>query len=165
MDILGAYKVSLTSIRAMAIQYHALDLSAYNLFLDGTHVGSSIKTKTIYEELVTRQLLALAIAIRTKFYQGCLNNGTEKYVVHCGFLYNEENGKEVALTFTIKDVCDKIIHADSLHRELENGVKIPLTILKGRGRGGVYWELSLSGSLFAEAILNWVEDLEKGVNE
>lgn len=165
MEILGTHKVSFAAVRALAIQYHALDLSAHHLLLDGTHMDSSRKTKTVYEELFTGQLLALAIAIRTKFYQGLSHKETEKYVFHCGFLCKYENGKETPIRFSIKDICDKIIHAESVNRLLENGVEQPITILKSKGQRGEDWECSMSGSLFAEGVLNWIEDTENGMNE
>ena len=81
MRLHGTHKVSLDSVRIMAINCYALDLAAYPLFMDGTHSDKEGKTMAVYEELLTSQLLALAIALRTKFYQGADPQETIKYVL------------------------------------------------------------------------------------
>lgn len=160
MKLLGTHKVSFETVRSLAIQCHALDLSAYHLLLDSTHADSDGKTKAAYEELFTNQLLALAIAIRTKFYQGIPHKTTSRYVQHCGFLYKHDKSTEESLLFSIKDVCDKIIHAEAISRQLEQGVEKPTTTLRGR-HDKAEWELSLSMSLFTEGVLNWVQDAQR----
>ena len=162
MELLGTHKVSFESVRALAVQCHALDIAAYHLLSDSTHEDKSGKTKTTYEELFTFQLLALAIALRTKFYQGENHKATVRYVSHCGFLSNYKNNAENPLEFSFKDVCDKIIHASTVSRHLERGVQKPTTTLRGQAQGNKFeWELSISVSLFAEAVLNWVQDVEE----
>lgn len=158
MRLHGTHKVSLDSVRIMAINCYALDLAAYPLFMDGTHSDKEGKTMAVYEELLTSQLLALAIALRTKFYQGADPQETIKYVLPCGLLYKFKNGNEENAIFSIKDVCDKIIHADTIYRDMEKGVQKPVTTLSGK-QGEYKWELHLSVSLFAEAILNWIQDI------
>lgn len=160
MELLGTHKVSFEAVRSLAIQCHALDLSAYHLLLDSTHTDKDGKTKVAYEEIFTNQLLALAIAVRTKFYQGIPHKTTSRYVQHCGFLYRNDKGNEESLLFSIKDVCDKIIHAEAISRQLEQGVEKPTTTLRGR-YDKMEWELSLSISLFTEGVLNWVQDVEQ----
>ena len=162
MELLGTHKVSFESVRALAVQCHALDIAAYHLLFDSTHEDKSGKTKATYEELFTSQLLALAIALRTKFYQGENHEATVRYTSHCGFLSKYKNNAEESLGFSFKDVCDKIIHASTVSRHLEHGVQKPTTTLRGRAQDNKSeWELSISVSLFAEAVLNWVQDVEK----
>lgn len=161
MKLLSHHKVSFDLLRSLAIQCHALDISAYHLLADSTHSDKDGKTKATYEELFTSQLLSLAIALRTKFYQGLDHKSTTVYVSHCGLLYKYKQKQEETLNFSIKDVCDKIIHADEVSRYLENGVEKPTTTLQGKdNRDKSKWELSMSVSLFAEGVLNWVRDVE-----
>ncbi|BAZ94906.1 cation/multidrug efflux pump [Thiohalobacter thiocyanaticus] len=161
MEILGTHKVTYDLLRTLAIQCHALDLAAYHLFVDSTCHGGLEKTKAAYQELFTASLLNLAIGLRTKFYQGVDHASTVAYVSNCGFLYKYRNNADLLTNFSIKDVCDKIIHADSVSRYLENGVKIPTTTFRGAEQEGKRsWELSMSVSLFSEGVLNWIDGVE-----
>ena len=64
---------------------------------------------------------------------------------------------------TIKDVCDKIIHADSLDRVFEktgdDGRK-PITSISGTYKRKP-WVLEISVDLFCASVLNWVDELEQ----
>ena len=164
VELFGQHKVSADGLRALAIQCHALDMAGAHLFLpaQSTHVDESGRTKATYEELFTSHVLALAIALRTKFYQGADHKATIRYMSCCGFLDKTAQGKTTTDTFSMKDVADKVIHADTIHRFLEPGVKDPVTTLRGRRRiNGVEesWELSFSMTLFTEAVLNWLQDI------
>lgn len=152
-----SHRVSYESIRSLAIECHALDLSAFKLLVDGTHKPSRI-TKITYEELVTSKLLMLAISLRMKLYQGVSNVGTDMYVIDCGFLDETTNGKKIARSFGIKDICDKLIHADEVRRDLTDGMNGLSTTLLGINRG-TPWTFHISMSLFTEAVLNWLDEL------
>ena len=77
-------------------------------------------------------------------------------------MYKHKKDIEENVAFSMKDVCDKIIHADSVSRYMEKGVEKPTTALRGKGnRDKSEWELSMSVSLFAEGVLNWVQDIEE----
>ena len=152
-----AHRVSYEAIRSLAIECHALDLSAFTLLVEGTHQPSR-STKIAYEELVTSKLLLLAIALRTKFYLGISNADTGKYVNDCGFLDATCKGTEAPRPFGIKDICDKIIHADEVERKFTDGKNGIVTILRGSQRSST-WTFHISMSLFSEAVLNWLDDL------
>ena len=156
MQLLGTLKVSNESLRGLAIQCHALDVAAYHLLYDSTHEDANGETKRAYEELLTAQLLNLAIGLRTKFYQGADVKATVRYVQHCGILFKYKGSLEETATFSFKDVCDKIIHADSVYRYVESSAERPTTNFRGRAQDKTEWELCLSVSLFAEAVLNWL---------
>jgi hypothetical protein len=161
MELLGTHKVTFDLLRALAIQCHALDISAYHLFVDSTHADGIEKTKDTYEELFTTQLLSLAIALRTKFYQGLDHRATVTYVSHCGLFYKYKKNNEETIAFSLKDVCDKIIHADTITRHMENEVRLPATTFCGTdNRDKSAWELSMSVSLFSEVVLNWIHSVE-----
>ena len=99
----------------------------------------------------------LAISIRTKFYQGVPFEGTEKYVIDCGSLDEDKKGVQVQRSFTLKDICDKLIHANQLERiftDKENGLVTTIHGIEGKTR----WQFVLSISLFAEAVLNWIDE-------
>ncbi|MDR3569831.1 MAG: hypothetical protein P4L43_17545 [Syntrophobacteraceae bacterium] len=164
MELLGTHKVSFDGIRSLAIQCHSLALSAYHLLLGSTHKDKEGRSKRIYEELFTAKLLALAIVIRTTFYQGSSSDTTSSYIIHSGFLYRYNGDDEKSDIFTIKDVCDKIIHAEEVSMFLEDGVPNPTTTLLGAYQKHK-WELTFSVSLFCEGVLNWLQDLQKAEEE
>ena len=152
-----SHRVSFETIRALAIECHALDVSGGTLFVTGTH-SPSRSTGIAYEELVSAKLLMLAVSIRTKFYQGLPWQDTDKYVNPSGFLDYIRNGVEESKIFTIKDVCDKIIHAESIDREIDGSKFGHTTSLHGNDRK-MKWTLHISVSLFAEGILNWLDEI------
>jgi hypothetical protein len=161
MELRGKHEVSFQAVRTLAIECHALDLSAYELLLFPIHVDSRGLTKVTYDELLTSKMLALAIALRTKFYQGIQYQGTEKYLGNVDF--HEQARKEATTDrkFSLKDACDKIIHADSVVRQFKGSSHQPLTVLTGTDRGEIKWTLSFSLSAFADSVLWWLEDVEK----
>ncbi|MCR4291094.1 MAG: hypothetical protein NUV86_12635 [Candidatus Scalindua sp.] len=161
MKILGKYKVSTDFIRSLTINCHALDLSAHHLLVGGIHSDSSLRTKEIYEEKISTSLLSLAVAVRTLLYQG-VELLVECPNINCiGFYKSERNNDKARVS--IKDVCDKIIHADSIDREfeeIENADPRPMTFIKGSYHKKP-WQLDISVSMFCEYVLNWVDKIEK----
>ncbi len=111
-----------------------------------------------YEELITEKFLALAISLRTKFYQGIPSDETERYVFECGFLDDDLNGDKRARSFTVKDICDKLIHADRVERQFTNSKDGLVTVIDGAQGKNKHWQLTISMSMFSEAILNWIDD-------
>jgi len=156
MDLFGKHRISLDSIRRLAIECHALDSGAVGLLIDTT-VDNTNRVRGIYEEIFSEKLLSLAISLRTKFYQEIPSKGTEEYIQNSAFLLVTD--KEEIQLFTIKDVCDKIIHADSVTRPLDDGTRQPITQIRGIQKG-TPWTLHISTSLFCEGVLNWLEALE-----
>jgi hypothetical protein len=157
VQLLGKHKLSTSLIRSLCIDCLSLDLVAFNLFVDGIHADNAEKTQIIYEEKLSTSLLNLAVAVRTLIYQG----HTEfKNIDYCGF-YESNNAKDRA-SVTIKDICDKLIHADSIERELESlkyPDKKPTTTINGI-HGKKQWALDISVSLFCESVLNWVNEID-----
>lgn len=158
MKFEGRHTVSLTVIRALAVECHALDLSAKELLLFPVHSDANGLTRATYDELLTSKMLALAIALRTKFYQGVSYQGTEKYMEHVGFLEIQTKTMTKGWKFTIKDVCDKIIHADTVTRDFKGDFSRPLTVLAGTGPGAATWTMGFSLSNFADCLLWWLNE-------
>ena len=118
MKILGNPVQSFDLIRRLAITTHALDVSGLHLFKQGTYSGGKKATQDVYEEMLSTNLLHLAVAVRTNIHQGNLNPADQD-VLPAGFLdVTSSNGKEKTVTFTIKNICDKIIHAQEIVKHL-----------------------------------------------
>jgi hypothetical protein len=126
-----------------------------------TTVNKPELVRRTYEELFSEKLLSLAVALRTKFYQGVPSKGSEPFVGHSAFLL--VSAREEIRAFTITDVCDKVIHAESITRPLNDGTAQPVTQVRG-ARQGVPWVLHISTGLFCEGVLNWIESIDSGGN-
>lgn len=152
-----SHSVSFDRIRRLAIECHALDLAVGTLFKSGTYPPSQA-TREAHDELISEKLLTLAVSIRTKFYQGVPWKDTEQYLVER--YIDDTVGREVGKprSLTIKDVCDKIIHADTIERDIIESEWGYTTVLNGTKRGEA-WTLILSMSLFSEAVLTWLDEL------
>ncbi|HYB49521.1 MAG TPA: hypothetical protein VED47_00290 [Burkholderiaceae bacterium] len=151
---------SFEAVRALAIPCHALDLSGGELLFAGTHADRDEKTKNAYLEQFTSLLLRVAIALRTKFYQGYDDRSTLAYVAHCGSLFTLGEASEESVEFSMKDVCGKIIHAVTFEKYLEAQSERSPTTLSGKTQDGTGRELSLFVSEFAEAVWNWARGTE-----
>jgi len=158
MNLFGTHQISLDAIRRLAVECHALDVSAVRLLIDTTVNKPELARRT-YEELFSEKLLSLAVALRTRFYQGAPSKGSERFVGHSAFLLI--SAREVVRAFTIKDVCDKVIHAESISRPLNDGTAQPVTQVRGTHQG-CSWALHISTSLFCEGVLNWIESIDSG---
>jgi hypothetical protein len=161
MYLLGTHKVPFSAIRRLAIECHALSYSAMALLRRSDYPDLDGKTKEAYEELISEKLLQLAIGIRTKFYQGADHRITAgflddvgTYVKYCSFAESEP------LPFTLKDICDKIIHASSVHFVLDADVDVSFIELwgdQGTSRQPQNWVLTLMLPSVCEGILGWVD--------
>lgn len=160
MKLLGTHRVSFAHVRRMALRCYALDVAAEALLLNGTHTDCNGRTKAEYEELYSTELLSLAIGLRTLFYQGMDPKGSASFVSASGLLYRYNSLAEETVTFTVKDVCDKIIHATTISKHLEQGVVNSTTTLDGKETRGTSWQLSFSVTLFIEGLLEWLNTQE-----
>lgn len=166
MEILGKHKQSFALIRSLAIMCHALDVSAHRLFVHSTYEGKSDLVKEAYDELLSTKLLQLAIAIRINIYQNPdINKDTDDFMSPCGILDIGEGENQRSSEFSIKDVCNKIIHATEIFREIEPrdvSTKCEtVTILRGICKNEK-WDLGISINMFCESILNWLDELSYG---
>ncbi|PPK73891.1 hypothetical protein B0F87_1132 [Methylobacter tundripaludum] len=162
IDLHNKLNVPMHQIRSLAIQCHALDEAPHSLMFK-SQIPSQ-KTISAYEEIFASTLLSLAITIRTKFYQGIESKSTNKYIKNCGTLYKNHklsDSDPIEFEFTIKDVCDKIIHASSITRPLEKEENQPTTLICGTRQEKLpEWELYIVISEFCIGVLNWIEEIE-----
>jgi hypothetical protein len=162
-DILDKHKQDFNEIRRLCLICHGLDISSNWLFSDSTYKKPSENTKYTIHSLLSSSLLNLAISIRVNLYQGLIGN--QKFSLDTLVAsYYEENDlllKEV----TIKDICDKIIHADSVSKSALIKEFMPKDVkntiqLKGK-LGKKNWTLDLCLELFAEKMLMILDEIEE----
>jgi hypothetical protein len=160
-EIFSEHKQSAGEIRRLALVCHGLDLTSTNLS-DGTsefQIGDS--TREVLHEQISCNLLALAIALRVNFYQTKLISiATCDVRHHAGMYWNDEL---VLTKTTIKDVCDKIIHADVfkktvLPNKITSGAYATIQMQGSQGKRK--WTLNLCVALFCESVLSLLEEAE-----
>lgn len=156
----AAHSVPMAAIRRLAIECHALDTSPLALGHAKTHDDRDHQTYKLFREVLTERLLQLAIALRTKFYQGEDPVATRAYLQQTGFLEVIRRGQSKTIDINFKDVCDKVVHAQEIVRDYDYGhaEQGVLTVLRGADQSGGAWTMGISVALFCEAVLNWARD-------
>jgi hypothetical protein len=160
MDLLGTHKVSYESIRRLAIECYALCQAGMSLLRHSDYEDGEGRTKALYEELISEKLLQFAIALRTKFYQGADHRRTSGFLEDTGTLFKGTSAEdETTPPYTLKDICDKIIHATAVYLVLDDDVDITYISLHGEqsiGKTTQTWMLTLLPETF-ERILGWLD--------
>ena len=160
-SIIEQHRQDFNEIRRLCLICHGLDLTSKSLFTDSTYDGRSTDTEIVLQNMISGGLLNLAVALRINIYQKKLTGYSDENISSCVFYYEEPD--LISELITIKDVCDKIIHADSvsldaLPKEITGDAK-PCMQLKGTYRKKE-WTLDISLELFTEAVLNFLDKLE-----
>ena len=105
----GTYDIGIAHIRALAIQCHALDVQFDRLFNSPTICDKSESIHQVYNRLLSTTLLNLAISIRVSFSKEPeYKERSERFTASGLFLEGGPQSK--AGGFSVKDICDKIIH-------------------------------------------------------
>ena len=147
----GKYKIGAEHIRSLAITCHALDSQFDGLFNSETICGPSERTKDAYERLLSETLINLAIAIRVSPLSK-EPEYTDGFGGPCGLF-------DANRSMTIKDVCDKIIHADSIRKPIEPGTRFGCIELRGT-HFGKQWDFGLGLTIFSEYLLLLLDRVE-----
>jgi hypothetical protein len=160
-DVLDKHKQDFNEIRRLCLLCHGLDLTSSLLFTGSSYTTPSENTKSAMHSLLSSHMLNLAVAIRINLYQKNIDNSLiSKDTMAVGY-YEDDL---VVKSATIKDVCDKIIHAESVTKPilpkwlLDGNTKISFQ-LKGT-HNKKSWTLDLCLSLFVEKILAAIDELE-----
>src|SRR5690606_1949398 len=107
-EIFGKYRQDFGEIRRLCLICHGLDLSTSTLSSESSTWTLSEATNTVLQNLVSSTLLHLAVAIRTNLYQNNIT-GSDILLENSAWLYYDK--ELVEKPATLKQVCDKIIHA------------------------------------------------------
>lgn len=153
----GAYSIGTDHIRALALQCHALDLQFDRLFNTDTICGNSDKIYQTYNRLLSINLLNLAISIRVELKSEAKYTQKDGEIAACALF---ENGKPKDQgRFSIKDLCDKLIHAESIRKPREKSVEGASCDLSGSYQGH-QWHLGLGVQIFCEFVLQWLDEID-----
>jgi hypothetical protein len=153
----GTYNIPVDHIRALALQCHALDLQFDRLFNEESICGYSDRIHETYNRLLSTSLLNLVISIRVSLNSEPDYTRRDGGISNCGLF--EDGGPNGDGSFSIKDVCDKLIHADHIFKPIEKGVKGACCKLVGSYRGKS-WELGLGVQILSEYVLKWLDEID-----
>jgi len=151
----GSYDIGFDRIRTLAIQCHALDVQFDRLFNSDTICGQSDRIQRAYNRLLHTTLLNLAISIRVS-----LANEAKYKDGHIGPAGLFLVGGPASGRFSIKDICDKIIHAVRIIKPIEREMKGAGCELQGTQHGEP-WAFGLGVQIFSEYILLWMDELNE----
>jgi hypothetical protein len=161
MELLGTHKVSFEPIRRLTIECYALASCGLQLLQQSDYKDEHGRTTAMYEELLSEKLLQLAISIRTKFYQGADHRRTSGFLEDTGhFIKGVTAEDEAECRYTLKDICDKVIHASSVYFILDSDLDVTFIELfgsQGAGQQKQGWMLTLLLPEVCEGILGWLD--------
>ncbi len=160
--VVEKHKQSFDEIRRLCFLCNGLDRTSSYIFAESTYINPSDQSKSVLQSLLSSSLLHLAVSIRINLYQDIIDNHSIPLETMAADYY--EDDKLIVTSVSIKDVCDKIIHADSVSKPIyknfpiEKDEKISFQ-LKGTHRKTL-WTLNLCLELFTEFILRIVDEIE-----
>ena len=165
--VVEKHRQSFDEIRRLCFICNGLDRASSYIFTESTYTDPSDQSKSVLKSLLSSSLLHLAVSIRINLYQDIIENRPIPLETMAADYYEDE--KLIVRCVSIKDVCDKIIHADTVtkpifkHFPLEKDEKISFQ-LKGSSRDKL-WTLNLCLELFTEIILKLVDEIERHQNK
>jgi hypothetical protein len=166
MYLVGQHKVTFESIRRLTVECFALHSSGYLLLqsgVSGNYPDKHGRTAELYEELVSEKLLHLAVALRTKFYHGADHRTTSRFLEDTGILTKYDTFQEKNCLYTLKDVCDMVIHANEVCVTIDTDWEAGLLELWGQQTFGgkeERWDLHVSVPALCKGILEWLDTME-----
>ncbi|MBK8101413.1 MAG: hypothetical protein IPK26_30390 [Planctomycetes bacterium] len=153
----GTYRIGTDHIRSLAIQCHALDLQFDRLFNGATICGYSDRIYQTYNRLFSTALLNLAISIRVSLNRDPEYTATSGGILACGLF--DDAGPHDDGRFSIKDVCDKLIHAEQITKPIEPGASGVGCELVGRHHKR-QWRFGLGVQILTEWVLAWLDRID-----
>lgn len=158
-EIFSTHKFSTTEIRRLLLICHALDLSSNHLHDGSSMIELSPINMDILHEQISSNLLLLAIGLRVNFYKDELKEIASLDVISGAGMYWDDELRVVSTT--VKDVCDKIVHADVFSKDVFNkhyfDNSYPCIHIKGK-HNRRNWTLDLCVAIFCELILDKLDE-------
>jgi len=164
-ELLGSHHQDFNEIRRLSLICYGLDSLADQLFTGSSYRPTTLKTKCVFQNLMSGSLLNLAISLRVNFYQGTLDSSSQ-LSMECASLYYDSN--LVIKTVSIKDVVDKVIHANSVSKQTfpRGWVGYPKIMMHLRGfHRKENWTLDICIRSFAIAVLELLDKQDLHISE
>jgi len=161
-EIFTKHRQDFNEVRRLCLICHGLDLTTSSFSTTESRLQPTDQVETVLQNLVSSNLLGLAIAIRVNLYQGTITQPNIELPESAWLYFDKEL---VSMPATLKQVCDKIIHADSVTKPIIPssmvGADTKITIqFKGVEFKKKAWTLNIVLERFAEDILNLLDEIE-----
>ena len=164
-DIFGHHKQVFNEIRRLCLICHGLDLTTSSLSSPTSRLVLSEEVEDTLHNLVSSNLLSLVIAIRINIYQNVIVQ-PHLELPESAWLYYDD--KLVEQPATLKQICDKIIHADVFSKAVPNKNTIdPEYKIAVQFKGVEFtkaWTLNVVLERFIEDVLSLLDGLEQGIS-
>ncbi|MCQ8850038.1 hypothetical protein NQT74_15725 [Alteromonas stellipolaris] len=160
--ILGKHRQDFDEIRRLCLICHGLDYTTSSFSDDEKGLRLSNSLSSAVESLISSNLLSLAIALRVNIYQKVIKFPNYELGKSSSLYYDNELVERAA---TLKQVIDKIIHADEVLKPIvpdslrNNPLKIAIQF-KGTEFGRKKWTMNVILEKFAEEILLLLDEHE-----
>lgn len=164
LDIFGHHKQDFNEIRRLCLICHGLDLTSSSLSSTTSRLVMSESVENTLHNLVSSNLLSLVIAIRVNLYQSIIDQPNLE-LPDSAWLYYD--AKLIEQPATLKQVCDKIIHADSFSKTMppygliDHECKIAVQFKGVEFKKA--WTLNVVLECFVEDILSLLDSIEQNM--
>ena len=163
-DIFGQHKQDFNEIRRLCLICHGLDLTTSSLSSETSRLVISEAVEDTLHNLVSSNLLSLVIAIRVNLYQNAITQPNLE-LPNSSWLYYD--AKLIEKPATLKQVCDKVIHADSFSKTISPSGLIDQEYKIAVQFKGVeykkYWTLNVVLERFVEDVLSLLDSIEQSM--
>lgn len=158
-EIIERHRQDLAELRRICLVCHGLDLTSTAVFTEKTYGAVSNETARLLQNMISGNVLQLAVALRINIYQDVIAGGMEIDRMAASIYYMDEM---YAYPMTVKQVADKIIHADTFSKDA-----LPKEIL-GDGKiafhlTGSYkrreWVVDICVQYIAERVLRMIDTI------
>ena len=159
-DVIERHRQDLAELRRTCLLCHGLDLTSTAVFSEKTYGAVSNETAVLLQNMISGNVLQLAVALRINIYQGVLEGDIEVDRKAASIYYMDEM---YMYPMTVKKVADKIIHAetfskDALPKEMLGDGKIAFHLTGSYKRRE--WVVDICVQYLAEKILTIIDSLE-----
>lgn len=162
-QIITKHTIDFNEIRRLALICHGLGYSTSSFSRKNSNITLNENLSFILKNLLSSNLLNLAIAVRVNIYQLNIKKPDFK-MKNSAWFYLDDAIPLKEQPITLKDLCDKIIHADTveklIYREglISDDCHIALQL-----RGKQFkkkWTVNVVLEKFAEELLNILDELD-----
>jgi len=161
-NLISKHRQDFNEIRRLCLICHGIDFTTSNFSSGNCRLKLTENLESALQNLISSSLLNLAVAIRVNLYQKSISNRNLQLPESSWIYYGKELIERPA---TLKKVCDKIIHADTVAKPVfpeshwKRDCKIAIQF-KGVEFGSKDWTLNIVLERFAEDVLNLLDEIE-----
>lgn len=161
-EILSKHRQDIGEIRRLCLICHGLDHSTSSVSSSQSRLRLSENLDASLQYLISSSLLSLAIALRINLYQGAIDKPNLELTDSSWLYFDDEL---ISRPATIKQVIDKIIHADTVAKPVlpsdmwDGDTKIAIQF-KGSEFRKKAWTLNIVLERFAEDVLGLLDEIK-----